>query len=172
MASPSLNNASTAHPGFGSSYAVNGLTEIQANSIGQDNLRADVLQRATVVLTAAQVQGMFAAPVQIVPAPAAGTSIIVNTAMIRVNSTGATAFAGGGVTGIQFGSTVHGAGTQAFATIAAASINSATNLDTQLGDAGANIVLPQATGLFFSNATGAFTTGTGTVEVDVWYAVK
>lgn len=169
MASSSPNNASTAHPGFGASYAINGASEIQANTVGPDSLTPSTLQLSIITLTAAQINGMFAAPVQLI-AGVTGKSIIVDYVMIRTNPT-ATAFASGGVVAPQIGNTVHGAGTLVSTTLAASVIISGTPTDTLLGATAANITLSQGTGVFLSNATGAFTTGTGTITVFVYYSV-
>lgn len=167
--SASTNNCAQNHSGFGTSYAVNGQTEIQANSIDQGALTPATLQMVAVTLTAAQINGMYAAPVQLI-AGTTSKSIIVDYVMIRTNPT-ATAFASGGVVAPQLGNTVHGGGTLLSTTLPAATIISGTASDTLLGATAANITLSQGTGVFLSNATGAFTTGTGTITVFVYYSV-
>src|SRR6478736_6451973 len=57
-------------------------------------------------LTQANVQGMFAAPVQILPAPGVGMSIIVHKAVL-VNNFNTAAFAAGGAVRLQYGNVIH-----------------------------------------------------------------
>lgn len=125
-------------------------------------------------LTAAQILGMYAAPVQLVAAPGAGNLILLDKMVINVVY-GTTQFAAGGVVAPQYDSTVHGAGTAASSTtIAAATINGIA-ANSIVGVTGLLAVTASAalvnTGLFLSNATGAFTTGDSTAVVDVWYRV-
>ena len=79
-------------------------------------------QLAQVSLTAAQFNGMYAAPVLLVPAPSAGTMNIVDK-LILVQHFVSASFAAGGVIAAQYDSTVHGAGVVASATLAAATLN-------------------------------------------------
>lgn len=130
-----------------------------------------------VSLNATQVTGAYAAPIALVAAPGAGKTIIVLTEQSSIQSTGQTPFAGGGVGIIQYGNTVHGAGTNALsATIPSADITAATSqIYCQLGAASvATTVLTGITnqGLYFSNQTGPFTGGTGsTLNISLQYAV-
>lgn len=132
-------------------------------------------QIATVTLTQAQVQGMYAAPVQIVAAPAAGFSLYVNSCVV-INNYTTTAFATGTAPILQYGNTVHGGGTNALSTTFAATLFTATAISwgsLAAPNAGTAITGTAATGLFFSNATGAYTGGTAatTVVVIVQYQV-
>lgn len=127
-------------------------------------------QSISVPLTTAQILGMSATPVSILPTTllTTGQGFIVTSWSIKVFSTSFTAFAGGGVIVLQYGNTALGAGTAAAATMTAANITSATNA---LGNA-VDVTLaavPLNTALFISNQTGAFTTGTGNAIVYVWY---
>lgn len=125
---------------------------------------------ATVPLTAAQFNGMFATPVQLVAAPGANTMISVEKVVLQMTF-GSADFAAGGVVVAQYGNTIHGAGTPASTTEAAADFFAAANTVFQLG--GATGVIPTANasniGVFLSNATGAFTTGDSTFVVKVYY---
>jgi len=129
-------------------------------------------QHATVSLSAAQINGMAAAPVQLVAAPGAGKTLVVDKVAIRLTRS-ATAFASGGVGIVQYGPTVTGGGIQALdSTIAATFFTGAAGASETvrngavMSDTGTTL---QNLGLFISNQTGAFTTGTGTATVDVWY---
>lgn len=132
------------------------------------------VRHTQVALTAAQINGMYAAPVVLIAAPATGKAIAVNKLMFTITRS-ATAFASGGAAIIQYDSTVNGGGTQALdSTLAATVITGAagTSISTRNGaiisDSTATIV---AKGIYISNATGAFTTGTGTATIDIWYTV-
>lgn len=140
---------------------------LESSSIG-----IDVIQHATVALTSANLLGMAATPVQLVAAPAGATqNIIVHKVMFTMTRT-ATAYASGGVIEFQIGNTATGAGTATTATVAASVLTTAGAATTY------NTVIPVSyvgtpqTGLFISNQTGAFTTGTGTAIVDIWYSVE
>lgn len=121
---------------------------------------------ASVPLTAAQFNGMFAAPVLLVPAPGANKLIVLDR-MELVQTYGSAAFASGGVVAAQYGATINGGGPAASNTEAAADFFvTASNTYLFNGAIGAK---PFSTtvnqGLYLSNATGAFTTGTGSTFV-------
>lgn len=126
---------------------------------------------ATVSLAAADLFGMYAAPVVIVPA-VLGKAIIVDAFELVMTRT-STAFANGGVVGLQYDSTVHGAGTLVGANFASTVVTGATGTTysaripvVQSDIASASI---SGKGLYLSNATGAFDTGTGSAVVTVRY---
>lgn len=132
---------------------------------------AITIQHISVPLTSANLLGMAAAPVNLIPAGAAGTSIVVHHAQLTMVRT-STAYASGGVVVIQQGSTATGGGTQVTGTIPASVLTTAGAATTY------TVVIPvaytaaAATGIFISNQTGAFTTGTGTATMDLWYSIK
>lgn len=144
------------------------------NSVSEVNnaeMDSGVQKVISVPLTAAQINGMYAAPVEIVPA-VAGKSIIVDSVDFDITRT-ATQFAGGGTAAVQYDSTVHGAGTATTAVIAAAVITAGAGrtitarIPVVLSDvASASIV---GKGLYLSNVDAAFTTGTGTAVITVRY---
>lgn len=126
------------------------------------------------ILTAAQINGMYAAPVLVVPAPGAGRAIVVNGLAWNFVY-GSAAFASGGVVTLQYGSTVHAGGTLTTTGIAAASVIGVT-ANSLLTDTAIPIVATSANtvnaGIYISNATGAFTTGTGTTStLTVFYTI-
>lgn len=127
----------------------------------------------TVALTAANMLAMYAAPVLVV-APIAGKAIIVDSVEFVIVRT-ATSFAAGGVVAVQYDSTVNGGGTLTHATIAAAVLTAAagTTYTARVpAVAGlSDIATASITniGLYISNATAAFTTGTGTATLTVRY---
>jgi hypothetical protein len=52
--------------------------------VGSADLDPSVLQKAVVALTAAQIMGMNAAPVNILPAPAAGQALVIDQIVVEV----------------------------------------------------------------------------------------
>ena len=134
---------------------------------------ADILHART-VMTLAQWLGMYAAPVLLVPA--AGSNTIIIPEQIDIGLTyGSAALATGGVVGAQYGATVHGAGPAASTTEAAADFYVTASTMFQLRaslSTGAPFSTTVNTGVYLSNATAAFTVGTGsTFLVDTYYRV-
>ena len=130
-------------------------------------------QHVTVSLSSAQILGMAATPVQLVAAPGAGKTLVVIKVAVRITRT-ATAYASGGVGIVQYGNTATGGGTQALDSTFAATFftgasgaSEAVRNGAVMSDTGTTL---QNLGLFISNQTGAFTTGTGTLTVDVYYS--
>jgi len=126
---------------------------------------------AVVNLTAANLIAMYATPVEIVPL-VAGKAIIVDSVDFVITRT-ATQFTSGGVVAVQYAATANGAGTATTATIAAAVVTGTAGttytarIPVVLSDiASASIA---GVGLFISNQTAAFATGTGTATVKVKY---
>ena len=130
---------------------------------------------ANVTLTAAEVIAAYATPQLLIAAPGTGNAIFVSSAQIV--TTVSTAFTAGGVGNVQYGATVHGAGYGALdTTTPTAEITAASSqIYTQYG-------LPTTTvstfadvanlGIYFSNATQAFATGTGsTVAFNLQYTI-
>jgi hypothetical protein len=131
----------------------------------------DVQQVLELSLTAANIIGMYAAAIEVVPA-IAGKAIIVDDVVLDLTGT-ATQFVNGGVVGVQYKNTVNGAGQLVHADIAAAVVTAATarvvthRVGADISSiATADIV---GVGLFISNKTAAFATGTGTANLIVRY---
>lgn len=121
-------------------------------------------------LTAANIQGMYAAPITIVAAPGTGKAIAVRRIVVELNLT-ATQFASGGVVHFYY----HGSTTEIMAqTIAAATVNGGAGQTILILEpvqtAGGSVVTKEV-GIDITNATGAFTTGTGTAVVTVYHDV-
>ena len=127
-------------------------------------------QYATVNLTAANILGMNAAPVSILPAPGAGKAIVVDNILFEMTTT-ATAFANGGVVSFPYhgGSTNSHSGTIPAAVVTAGAGTSNTQLGPATGSNGTTI--PANTGVDITNATAPFITGTGTAKVQIWYQI-
>jgi hypothetical protein len=127
---------------------------------------------ASVAITAAQFNGMYAAPINLVPAPG-DNKLIVLDRMELVQTYGTAAFAAGGVVAAQYGATVNGAGPAASNTEPAADyFVTASNTYLFNGATGAKpFTTTVNTGLYLSNATGAFTTGDSTFVAKVHYHI-
>jgi len=135
---------------------------------------------AAVAITAAQFNGMYAAPKLLVAAPGANKLIVLERAVLAMTFVAA-AYAAGGVVAFQWDSTVHGAGQHASNTEAAADFfaaassafmfvgnsGNAATVDGGLVPFAANV----NKGLYLSNLTGAFTTGDSTWVAHLWYKI-
>jgi hypothetical protein len=121
---------------------------------------------AQVALTAAQFNGMYAAPVLLVAAPGANSMLVVDSIAL-VMTYGSAAFASGGVVAAQYDSTALGAGVIASSTEAAADYFATASTVFKLNPGA--VLAPFTTcankGLYLSNITGAFTTGTGSAFI-------
>ena len=129
-------------------------------------------QRQVVTLTNAQVLALYATPVQLLPAPGVGLAYVVNKATLIDENTG-TAYASGGAITVGYGTT---ASTSALAsTVAATFLTSGTTYQwiAESGVLNSVITAANATNqpIYITNATGAFTTGTGTLKVVIEYMV-
>lgn len=130
----------------------------------------------TVAITAAEWNGMYAAPKLLIAAPGANKLIVVEQMLLLMTFVSA-AYAAGGVVAAQYDSTVHGAGVLATNSEAAADFAAAASTAFQFEPISGNTVgaLPFSTtvnkGLYLSNQTGAFTTGDGTWVAHIWYQI-
>ena len=139
------------------------------------------LLTASVPMTAAQVNGMYATPFQLVAAVAGKVILPVQVTVNYIG--GSAAFASGGIIVCQYGNTAHGAGATATAgaSIAGAgfltggttsqylTVTGVNNSATGTGAASSGVI---NTGIYISNQTGAFTTGTGgSLVVNVYYTL-
>lgn len=149
--------------------------QLSKSTTKKDNFLAGLggMRHTQVTLSAANINGMYAAPVVLLAAPGTGKAIAINKVIFKITRT-ATAFASGGAAIIQYGSTVNGGGTQSLDSTLAATVITGAAGDSYTLRNGAVISDSSAVanaGIYISNATGAFTTGTGTATVDVWYTV-
>ncbi len=129
---------------------------------------------ATGNLTAANMQGMSAAPVEIVAAPGAGLAIIVNSFVLSMSDqNNNTAYANGGVIGLQYGTTAALAGTRVTTTQAATILT--TNSLGPFTFTGVPVVpvsgATNAGSIRISNATAPFITGTPDYQYTITYTV-
>lgn len=127
--------------------------------------------QATVTLSAAQIIAMYTTPVVVIPA-VGNKTIVLDSFVFDLTGT-ATQFTGGGVVNLQYDSTANGAGTTLHNDIAAAVVTGATarsisirpakDLSSLVGTA------VNGVGVYISNKTGVFATGTGTAVLKVSY---
>jgi len=141
------------------------------SAISSDEIDASVIRTVQVSLTAAQINGMVAAPVVIIPA-VTGKAIILDDMVLDLTGT-ATQFANGGVVNLQYKNTATGAGTTLHADIAASVVTGATAriLTKRIAKDLSSIATADITGIgvYISNKTAAFDTGTGTAVVTARY---
>lgn len=149
-----------------------GALSIGANKILSAMISPLVRKYVAVAVSAAEFNGMYAAPKLLLAAQGANTLIVVDKVQLAMTY-GTAAFAAGGVAHVQYDSTANGAGVIATTTQAAADFQ-ATASTTFSFNAGV-VDLPFATtvnkGLYLSNITGAFTTGDSTFVAHLWYSV-
>jgi len=179
----SVKNGSTVTPVINQDGTLNGsaviddlsitTAKINTSAVTSDKLDQSIIKVASITLTAAQINGMYATPV-LVLAGVSSKVIIVDTVNFDLTGT-ATQFASGGVVNVQYDSTVNGAGTTCHADIAATVVTGATALvKTHRISKDLSAIATDAItgkGLYISNKTAAFTTGTGTAVLTVRYHV-
>jgi hypothetical protein len=148
-----------------------GVVAIGANKVLSSMVSPLLLKYVAVPITAAEFNGMYAAPKLLLAAGGANTLHVVEQ-MALAMTYGAAQFAAGGVVAAQYDSTVHGAGVLATATEAAADFTGAA-ASTTFRSLGSTAVAPFTTtvnkGIYLSNATAAFTTGDSTFVAHMWY---
>lgn len=128
------------------------------------------LQYTSVAITAAQFNGMYAAPKLLVAAAGANTLLVLDKVDLLMTYVSAN-YAAGGVVAVQYDSTANGAGVIASTTLSAATFQAAVSTGFMFNTG----VVPQTfstcvnKGLYLSNITGAFTTGDSTFVAHCWY---
>lgn len=149
-----------------------GVTAIGAGKVLSSMMSPLLLRYTTVAITAAEFNGMYAAPKLLLAAGGANT-LIVPVEVQLVMTYGTAQFAAGGVVAVQYDSTANGAGVIATSTQAAANFQDAASTVVNF-NAGV-VKLPFTTtvnkGLYLSNITAAFTTGDSTFVAHVLYRV-
>lgn len=130
------------------------------------------VQTAAVRVTSAQLLGMYATPVNIIPSPGTDKLIVVGRSTF-VYLYGTVQYAAGGAIGLEFGNVTHGAGEPASTTLAAATFNgyAASNTFELTPDNTAVLANSSGLGVYLSNATAAFTTGDGVLIANVNYQI-
>lgn len=153
--------------------AVSG-SKIANNAVDYAQLALDVAATATVTLTAAQIKALYDTPVQLIAAPGAGNLILIDSILWDI-AFGTLQYTAGGAIQAQYGNTVHGAGSPASASIAAATLNGVAASGYLANGSGAATLNAPATvrntAVFLSNATADFATGDSTATLYVRYRV-
>lgn len=131
-------------------------------------------QVATVTLSAAQINALYDTPILVIAAPGSGKVIII-TGLAWDFVYGSAAFTAGGVVTLQYKNNAHAGGVLTTTGIAAASITG-ISANSVLTDTAIPIVATSANtvnqGIYISNATQDFATGTGTTStLSVFYRV-
>ncbi len=135
-----------------------------------------LLQVASVALSAAEFNGMYAAPKLLIAAPGTNNLIVVDRAYLVMTFVSAN-YAAGGIVGFQYDSTAHGIGVLASNTEAAADFFAAASTTFAFtGNSGNTVgLMPFTTsvnkGLYLSNQTQAFTTGDSTWVAKIFYRI-
>lgn len=147
-----------------------GVTAIGANKVLSSMVSPLLLKYTTVAITAAEFNGMYAAPKLLLAAGGANTLQVLVQLQLAMTY-GAANFAAGGVAAVQYDSTANGAGVIASTTLAAAVFQAAESTTFTFNPG--IVALPFSTtvnkGLYLSNITGAFTTGDSTFVAHLWY---
>lgn len=156
----------------GSQATINAATLLANVSIQDNSGSAGTSdpQTTTVTLTATQINTMFTTPVELLPAPDANSFYLITEAVL-VNLNGGTAWTSGGAITIGYGSS---SPTQALTGTIAATFLTSPTVSEVISEAGAQLSAAAlstvaAKGIYITNATGVFATGTGTVQVTLSY---
>lgn len=147
-----------------------GVVAIGANKVLSSMVSPLLLKYVAVPITAAEFNGMYAAPKLLVAAGGANTLHVLDKVDLLMTYVSAN-YAAGGVAAVQYDSTANGAGVIASTTLSAATFQAAVSTGFMFNTG----VVPQTfstcvnKGLYLSNITGAFTTGDSTFVAHVWY---
>jgi len=149
-----------------------GVTAVGANKILSSMVSPLMLKYAAVAISAAEFNGMYAAPKLLVAAGGANTLLVLDRCELLMTYVSAN-YADGGVAAVQYDSTANGAGVIASTTLAAATFQAAasTGFNFNAGVVAQTFTTCVNKGLYLSNITGAFTTGDSTFVAHVWYKV-
>lgn len=149
-----------------------GALTVANNAITSAKLALNVLQYATVAITAAEFNGMYAAPKLLVAAPGANKLIVLDHVDLLMTYVAAN-YAAGGTAAVQYDSTANGAGVIASTTLANTTFQAAasTGFMFNTGVVAQTFSTCVNKGLYLSNISGAFTTGDSTFVAHVWYKV-
>jgi hypothetical protein len=147
-----------------------GAVTLANNAVTSAKLAATALKYTTVAISAAEFNGMYAAPKLLLAAGGANTLHVLDKLDLLMTYVSA-AYAAGGVVAVQYDSTANGAGVIASSTQAAAEFQAAasTGFPFNMGIVAQTFSTCVNKGLYLSNITGAFTTGDSTFVAHLWY---
>jgi hypothetical protein len=149
-----------------------GVVAIGANKVLSSMVSPLLIKYAAVPITAAEFNGMYAAPKLLVAAGGANTMLVLNRVDLLMTYVSAN-YAAGGVAAVQYDSTANGAGVIASTTLSAATFQAGVSTGFMFNTG----VVPQTftttvnKGLYLSNISGAFTTGDSTFVAHIWYSI-
>ncbi len=148
--------------------------KIEDDAVTSDKMSQLVMKHIRVAVSLAEWNGMFAAPKLLIPAQGADSLIVLRDFRINLDY-GGTVFDNGGAIELQYEDDAEAAGTSATATYAAGTLIG-HEADTSFSMAPLLTALAHSDvlneGIYITNATGAFTGGTGSsFEIDLWYNV-
>jgi hypothetical protein len=131
-----------------------------------------LINYTTITITAAQFNGMYAAPKLLLAAQGANTLIVLKQLQLAMTYVSAN-YAAGGVAAVQYDSTALGAGVIASTTLSAATFQAAVSTAFTFNPGVVPLTFSTTVnkGLYLSNVTGAFTTGDSTFVAHLWYTV-
>lgn len=157
-----------------------GTTEVSAVTLANGlqfasttlQLAPTYLRYAAVAITAAEFNGMYAAPKLLVAAGGANTLLVIDKVDLLMTYVSAN-YAAGGVVAVQYDSTANGLGVIASTTRIAADFQAAvsTGFGFNMGVVAQTFSTTVNKGLYLSNITGAFTTGDSTFVAHIWYKI-
>lgn len=163
------NTVSEVTPGAGVTIDGVILKDNKVTATGGVGLSTNVEQYTVEVnLSAADLIAMYTTPVQVVAAPGAGYALNFRNAVLIYDST-ATAFTGGGVITINYGSGGAAQSSNLAATFLTGAGDKVYNLE-RLNAAG-GLTMAVNTALVITNASAAFATGTGVCRLQITYTV-
>lgn len=150
--------------------SITSLTTVANDSITSAKMSELVQKYTSVTMSAAEFNGAYAAPHLLLAAGGANTLHVLDKVRLVMTYNSA-AFAAGGVAHVQYDSTANGAGVIASTTLAAAAFQdtASTVWSMNAGVVDAPFATTVNKGLYFSNITGAFTTGDSPIVAHLWY---
>lgn len=154
--------------------AANAITtgKIIANAVTSAKMSDDLLHYVAVPISAAEFNGMYAAPKVLVAAPGANKLLVLDKVQLLMTY-GSANYAAGGVAAVQYDVTANGAGVIASTTLAAATFQAAasTGFNFNAGVVAETFTTCVNKSLALSNITAAFTTGDSDMVAHIWYKI-
>lgn len=149
-----------------------GATTIAPGTINSSKLNENLLQYVRVPISSSNFTDMHITPKLLVPAGGANTMVVLDKMFLAMQY-GGVAYTAGGVTAIQWDSTASGLGVIASTTLTAATFfaTASTGFIFNGGVVPATYSTCVDKGLYLSNITTSFNTGTSNMLAHVWYKI-